>query len=76
MITDEWSVNLLGVETPGFTLRPGFVHVGLGARPLTRGERVVCASVSVICASMSVSSASVSVLHASVSPHVPMAASE
>ena len=47
MITDEWSVNLLGVETPGFTLRSGFARVGLGARPLTIGERVVCASVSV-----------------------------
>ena len=25
MIVDEWGANLLGVETPGFALRPGFV---------------------------------------------------
>ena len=63
MIIDEWSANLLGVETLGFALRPGFGRV-----------RVWCASVSVCYASVSVASASVSMLSASVSPHVPVAA--
>ena len=46
MTVGEWSVNLLGMETLGFVLRPGFVRGWPGGRANGDARACPCASVS------------------------------